>query len=124
MKTNFISFIRPALKDRRILLIFAILAMISIVYTIYVGLYIHPTELQVAAHYTAYGETHFYRDQWYTLISLITLGLIVPIVHIGIVARLFNDGLRSFAIAFGYYSIGFVGLMLIYARSVLSIAFQ
>lgn len=43
---------------------------------------LQPSELRVVTHYTAYGATHFYRDQWvyfvgYILFALLTLGLYV-----------------------------------------------
>lgn len=110
-------------RDRRVFGLCIAITLLAIAYILFVGLSLRPTELQVATHYSAFGDTHFYRSQWYSLIGLALFGLIMPILHIAIIARLLRDELRAFAVAFGYLTIALLLLAFMYARSILSVAF-
>lgn len=97
--------------------------LMSLIYCVYVGVSLHPSDLQVAVHYTAYGETNFYREKWYYLISFILFGLVVAASHTALIVKLFVQERRQIAILFAWLSILLVVIMWFIARAVLGIAF-
>lgn len=89
----------------------------------YVGFSLNPSDLQLAVRYTSFGETQFYREKWWYLLSFIGFGVLYIVAHIGMVAKLYAIGLRSMAIAFAWLSIIVLVLMFVYTYSVLGIAY-
>jgi len=53
----------------------------SISFMVYVGFNVQSSELQLVTHYSAYGVTHIYRDQWYYLLLFGLFGLIIGVIH-------------------------------------------
>ena len=111
------------LADRIVAAVILLFVLMSFVYCIYVGVSLHPSDLQVAVHYTAYGETSFYREKWYYLISFILFGLVVVSVHTVLIVKLFIQERRQIAILFAWLSIFLVVIMWFVTRAVLGIAF-
>jgi hypothetical protein len=92
-------------------------------YSVYVGTSLRPSDLQVAVHYTAFGETSFYREKWYYLVSFIIFGIIVAVTHTALVAKLYLQGRREIALAFVWLSLLLVIIAWFIAWSVLKVAF-
>lgn len=123
MNTRFISSLKHLFADRAVLaFVFAILVL-GIAYIIYVISSLHIDTLPVTAHYSAFGETHYYRNKWYYLISFAAFGLLFTIAHIGLLIKLVTQDLRPLAIAFGWLSLLMLPLLFILTHSVLGIAF-
>jgi hypothetical protein len=95
----------------------------GIAYVLYVAFSLDPSDLQLATRYTSYGETHFYREKWWYLLSFIGFGLLFVVAHIGILVKLFVIGMRQLAIAFAWLSALVLLLMFVYTYAVLSIAY-
>ena len=79
-----------------------------------------PTDSQIATHYTAYGLSHLYRNQWFYLISFVGLGLVMAAVHIGILIKLQGMQQRSLAIAFGWLAVITTLIAVIITHSILT----
>src|SRR5665648_490129 len=92
-------------------------------YVLYVAFSLQPVSLQVATHYSAFGETHFYRNKWYYLISFAVFGVMVAVAHISIMVKLISLQMRPLGIAFGWLSILTLIIAAVIAHSVLDIAF-
>src|SRR5690606_17941057 len=92
-------------------------------YCTYVGLSLQPSDLQVAVHYTAFGDTSFYREKWYYLISLIVFGLIVAIIHTALIIKLHLQGRRQIALLFAWLSLLIIVIAFFITNAVLRIAF-
>lgn len=123
MKTNFITSLKLILSDRlmTVLLLTFILSCIS--YCIYVGVSLRPSDLQVAVHYTAFGETSFYREKWYYLLSFIMFGLILAVIHSILIVKLYAQERRQIAILFAWFSFLLLLIAWIMTHSVLKVAF-
>lgn len=123
MKTNFITSLKLILADRLMTVLLLLLALASIVYCIYVGVSLRPSDLQVAVHYTAFGDTAFYREKWYYLLSFILFGIIFWGAHTALIIKLYVQERRQIALLFTWLTF----LLLIIAWSityaVLKIAF-
>jgi hypothetical protein len=123
MKTVVVNSIKQVFADRIVVALIFLFILMSLVYCVYVGVSLHPSDLQVAVHYTAYGETSFYREKWYYLVSFILFGLIVAATHTALIIKLFVQERRQIAILFAWLSIFLVVIMWFITRAVLGIAF-
>jgi hypothetical protein len=123
MKTIVVNSIKQIFADRIVVALTLLFILLSLVYCVYVGISLHPSDLQVAVHYTAYGETSFYREKWYYLISFILFGLVIAVSHTALIVKLFVQERRQIAILFAWLSIFLVVIMWFITRAVLGIAF-
>ena len=123
MKNIALQSIKNILSDR--LLVGLIVAVITgaVAYSIFVIFSLQPSDLQVAVHYTAFGETNFYRDKWYYLLSFIGFGAVIAFVHTALIVKLFSQGNRQLAIAFAGLSLLILFIATIITLSILKIAF-
>lgn len=123
MKTNTINYIKSILSDRlvTVLIIFFILA--SLAYCIYIGVSLRPSDLQVAVHYTGFGEASFYRDKWYYFINFIVLGILFAVIHTILVVKLYLQGRRQIAVFFAYLSYLLLLIAWIITWAILRVAF-
>lgn len=123
MKTNLLNSIKPILSDRLMTVLIIVFIIFCLTYSVYVGASLRPSDLQVAVHYTAFGETSFYREKWYYLVSFIIFGVIAAVVHTALIAKLYLQGRREIALAFVWLSILLIIIAWFIAWSVLKVAF-
>lgn len=125
MNTRFITSIKHLFADRAVLAFAFAISLLSIAFVVYVAvvLSLQPTEVQVAAHYSAFDETHYYRNTWYYLISFAAFGLLFMVVHVALVVKLASQGLRPLALAFGWLSLIMLPILFILTQAVLGVAF-
>ena len=102
-----------------------VLAIVTIVLTLgyiaYIFITVRPSELQLVTHYTAYGVTHLYRDQWFYLLSFAVFGIMVAILHIGLAVKLFVTKGHPLAIMFAWLGIGIIVLAWITSFSIINV---
>ena len=79
---------------------------LTIGFIIYISFTVHPSELQVVTHYTAYGVTHLYRDQWFYLLSFGAFALLVAFMHIAISIKIYITKGHPLAIMFAWFGVG------------------
>lgn len=82
-----------------------------------------PSDLQVAVHYTAFGDTSFYREKWYYLMAFVLFGVLLAILHTAIAMKLYIQGRRQIAISFILLSTLLLVITWFIAWSVLKVAF-
>ncbi len=120
MKLDIKEFIKQLLNDRPVFFMMLAIVILAISYCLYTGLSISPTDSQIATRYTAFGITHFYREQWYYLFSFVGLGIIFGAAHAALVAKLCSLNMRSLAVAFGWFSIIVIVIIGIITHAILS----
>lgn len=123
MKHTILNTLKHLLADRQMLLLSFGLLLGGVSYIIYVAFNLSPSDLQLAIRYTSYGETQFYREQWWYLFSFVGIGVLFTAAHIGLVAKLFAIGMRPLALAFGWLSFIVLMLLFVYTYSVFGIAY-
>lgn len=89
------------------MLLIGFLVLVTI-YMAAIGLSIHSSERQIITHYSAFGITHFYFNQWFYLISFVLFGVVMAIINTVISIKLLLVKGRSLAVAFAWISIGIV----------------
>jgi len=123
MKTRFFTAIKPILADRQILGFLIAIIALSLLYILYVILSLRPTDVQVATHYSAFGDTHYYRNKWYYVLTFVGFGFVFASLHVGIILKLIKEDFRSLAIGFAWLSLMLLIVAFIFTHSILSIAF-
>lgn len=123
MKSHIINSIKPILADRLMAVLMILLVLVCLVYCIYVGISLQPSDLQVAVHYSAYGETSFYRDKWYYLITFIAFGVLVAAMHTTLVAKIYLQGRRQLALLFAWLSLLLIIIAWFMTWAVMKVAF-
>ena len=109
--------------DRAVLAFSLAIATLSIFFVVYAIISLRPSDLQVASHYSAFGDTHFYRNKWYYLISFALFGIVFCVAHVGLMIKLRMLDMRPLAIAFGWLTLLLLAIAFVLTHSVLGIAF-
>ena len=123
MKSSILEYIKVIISDRLITVLISLTLLLILAYTVYVGVSVRPSDLQVAVHYTAFGEANFYRDKWYYFVNFIAFALLMGVAHVTIIAKLYTQGRRHMALLFSYLTILLILIFWIITASVLRIAF-
>ena len=97
--------------------------LVCLIYCIYVGVSLRPSDLQVAVHYTAYGETTFYRDKWYYLITFIAFGILLAVMHTILITKIYLQGRRQLALLFVWLSLLLIVIAWFMTWAVMKVAF-
>ncbi len=87
----------------------------------YIFITVRPSELQLVTHYTAYGVTHLYRDQWFYLLSFAAFGLIVALLHLSVAIKMYITKGHPLAIMFAWLGIGIIILAWVTSFSIINV---
>jgi len=123
MKNIIATTFKLIIADRAVAALMVGLVLLMALYVIYVGVSLRPSDLQIAVHYTAFGETTFYREKWYYLLSFIAFAVLVAIVHIVLAAKLYVEERRQLSIFFLWLSIFLLLIAWFLTHAVLGAAF-
>jgi len=108
MKTTIKESLKQLIADRYLLVLVVLMILLAIVLSVFIGLSISPSERQLVSHYSAFGITHFYFDQWFYLLSFIFFELAVAVLHSIIAIKLLIVKGHSMAIMFAWVGIGII----------------
>lgn len=97
---------KELITNRYLTVLCAVTIILAIAFAIYIGFVVRPTELQLVTHYTAYGVTHLYRDQWFYLLSFGGFAIIVALINIGMALKVFLTKGHPLAIMFAWFGVG------------------
>lgn len=122
MKTRTLEAFKLIIVDRYLVTLLAAFLLLAVAFCISVAISLNPSELQVVTHYTAFGITNFYRDKWYYFLIFIVFGLIVGVTHVCIIAKLYKEKSRGFAIGFAWLSIVLILIAFVLTHSILRVA--
>lgn len=121
LKFNLIQPIKELLTNRYLTTLSAVLVLLSISLIVYIAATVHPSDLQLVTHYTAFGVTHLYRDQWFYLLSFIGFAVLVAFLHISIAIKLYVTKGHPLAIMFAWLGIGIVLFAWVTAISIINV---
>lgn len=109
--------------DRTLMFFVSAIVLLAAFFVIYTLTQIRPSDIQVVSHYTGLGETHFYKQQWYTLYGLPLFGLFVALANVSLMIKMFLLDRRDFSILIGWLTIVLLIIAFSYASGVLNLAF-
>jgi hypothetical protein len=102
MKNTIKSSFTSLVADRYLLVLSSILALLALSFAAFIALSVHPSDLQLVSHCSAFGLTHLYRDQWYYLLSFGFFGLFAATLHIILSVKIMMTKGHSLAILFAW----------------------
>lgn len=105
MKKQAISSLKILLEDRYVAGLLATFFVGCLILLGFLAVSIQPSELQVVVHYTSFGNTNFYRDRWFYLLSLGLFIVIMATIHTILTYKILQTKGRDFTIAFLWLSI-------------------
>ena len=107
-----ITTIKDSLKElitnRYLTTLTVVLLVLTVLFVAYILLAVRPSELQLVTHYTAYGVTHLYRNQWWYLLGFAAFGILVALFHIALAIKLYVTKGHPLAIMFAWLGIGII----------------
>jgi hypothetical protein len=108
LKNTFTTALKELFTNRYLTTLSIVTVVLAIGYIIYILFAVRPGELQVVTHYTAYGVTHLYRDQWFYLLSFAVFALFVAFFHIVLSIKVFLTKGSPLAIMFAWFGVGII----------------
>lgn len=108
LKDTIITSIKELFTNRYLTTLSVITVLLTVGFIIYISFTVHPSELQVVTHYTAFGVTHLYRDQWFYMLSFAVFALLVAFMHIAISIKIYITKGHPLAIMFAWLGIGVI----------------
>lgn len=121
LKTTIKDSFKELLTNRYLTVLSTVTLLLAIALIIYIGAVVRPSELQLVTHYSAYGVTHLYRDQWWYLLSFAIFGLLVAIIHIALSIKLYITKGHPLAIFFAWLGFGIIIFAWIMAASIINV---
>ncbi|MFZ1360930.1 MAG: hypothetical protein WAS27_02825 [Candidatus Saccharimonadales bacterium] len=105
MKVPTTQLIREITADRRFLAALFFLVLLGVIFCLFIAFTIRPVETQVVTHYTAFGQTNFYRDKWYYLISFVGFGIVTVVIYAALACKLYKHKGRELAVPFAWLGV-------------------
>lgn len=112
---------KELITNRYLTVLTGITALLALSFIVYILLNVHPSELQLVTHYTAYGITHLYRDQWYYLFTFAGFAVLVALIHIGIAIKMYVTKGHPLAIMVAWMGIGIIIFAWVTAFSIINV---
>lgn len=112
---------KELITNRYLTTLTVITFVLMVSFIVYVLLKVRPSELQLVTHYTAYGVTHLYRDQWFYLLTFGGFGVIAAFFHTAIAIKIYVTKGHPLAIMFAWMGIGVIVFAWIIAISIVNV---
>lgn len=107
--------------DRYLLVLSASIVLVAVSFAIYIGASVRPSELQLVTHYSAFGVTHLFRDQWYYLLLFGAFGLGVAAMHIALMVKILIVKDRQVAMLLGWMTLAILVFAWMCAYAVINV---
>lgn len=120
-KINLIQPIKELLTNRYLTVLSIIIVLLTTAFIIYIALRVHPSDLQLVTHYSAFGVTHLYRDQWFYLFSFIGFALVSAFLHIALTIKLYITKGHPLAVMCAWLGIGVIIFAWVTAISIINV---
>lgn len=114
--------VKKAISDRWWISLVVVNMIVAVIVAVIIAFSIEPRETQVITHYSSFGITTFYRDYWYHLYGYVILSLIMAITNTLLSLKLMHIGKRDLALSLLWASLGMLGILIIFALSIIRIA--
>ena len=121
LKTNFIHSLKELVTNRYLTTLSIALVLLTVAFVVYIALTVRPSDLQLVTHYTAFGVTHLYRDQWFYLLSFIGFAVLSTFIHISLAIKIYITKGHPLAIMFLWLGVGVILFAWITAISIINV---
>jgi len=121
LKNTITQSFKELITNRYLTVLSLITIILAVAFVIYIGIAVRPSELQLVTHYTAYGVTHLYRDQWFYLLSFGGFAVIAAFLNITIALKVYLTKGHPLAIMFAWFGIGIIVFAWLTSFSIINI---
>ena len=115
--------LKHILADRGLLALLVVILLGVVAYCIYIAVSLQPNDIPLAIRYTSFGDTQYYREKWYYLVSFIGFGVVFGLAHIAMIIKLHAIEMKQLAFGLAWLSLVMLVMMFIYTYSVLGVAY-
>ncbi|HBO64378.1 TPA: hypothetical protein DD425_00255 [Candidatus Saccharibacteria bacterium] len=112
---------KELITNRYLTVLSSILVLLAVAFVVYIIIAVRPSELQLVTHYTAFGVTHLYRDQWFYLFTFGIFALMVAFFHIALAVKIYLTKGHPLAIMVAWLGIGIIVFAWITALSLINV---
>jgi len=112
---------KELITNRYLTVLTIVILVLALGFITYILLNVRPSELQLVTHYTAYGVTHLYRDQWYYLYAFGGFALLIAFFHISIALKMYLTKGHPLAIMFAWIGVGVLVFAWVTAFSIINV---
>lgn len=113
MKQHIVTHTKHIIGNRSLLISCLVLAVVALMGVIYMLISLHASDLKVVTHYSAFGLTHFYRDQWLYYVNFIVFVIAVAVFGIILSSKLAAKERPQLAVLYVWLSVITICFMLI-----------
>jgi len=121
LKTNFLTSLKELSTNRYLTVLSIVIILLAASLVVYIGIRVRPSDLQLVTHYTAFGVTHLYRDQWFYLFTFVGFAILSAFLHIAIAIKLYLTKGHPLAIMFAWLGIGVLVFAWVTAMSIINV---
>lgn len=121
LKTNIIQSTKELLTNRQLTVLSVVIVLLALSLSIYIAIRVNPSDLQLVTHYTAFGVTHLYRDQWFYLLTFIGFALLTAFLHIALSLKIYLTKGHPLAVMFAWLGVGVLVFAWIVAISIINV---
>lgn len=118
---NLIQPIKELFTNRYLTILCSVTVLLAIAFIIYTAISVQPSDLQLVTHYTAYGVTHLYRDQWFYLLTFIGFTILVVFFHIALSIKVYTTKGSPLAIMVAWAGLGVILFAWVTALSIINV---
>jgi hypothetical protein len=121
MVTTLKQSIKELFTNRYLATLAIMMVVMSVAFMIYILIAVRPSELQLVTHYTAFGVTKLYRDQWWYLLGFGGFGLFAAFFHIALSIKVYLLKGHPLAIMIAWLGVGVIAFAWIMAFSIINV---
>lgn len=121
MRTSIQHSLKELLTNRYLTTLAIVTLVLAISFVIYIVVAVRPSELQLVTHYTAFGVTKLYRDQWFYLWGFGLFALLVAFFHIALSIKIYVTKGHPLALLVAWLGIGVLLFAWIMSFSIINV---
>jgi hypothetical protein len=112
---------KELITNRYLTTLAIVTVVLALAFVIYILLTVRPSELQLVTHYTAFGVTKLYRDQWFYLWAFGGFAIIAAFFHIAIAIKLYVSKGHPLALLVAWLGIAIILFAWVMSISIINV---
>lgn len=121
LKKSIVTSFKELITNRHLTVLAIVLLVLTAGFITYLAFAVQPSELQLVTHYTAFGVTNLYRDQWFYLLTFIGFAIVSAFLHIALAIKVYLLKGHPLALLMLWTGIGMILFAWITAISILNV---
>lgn len=107
--------------NRALTVLSIVMTVMALAFCVYLLIEVRPSELQLVTHYTAFGVTQLYRDQWFYLLTFGGFALMAAFFHIALSIKVYIAKGHPLALLIAWLGVAVIAFAWIMAFSIINV---